>query len=814
MQIIGLCMIVKNEAEVILRCLESARPIVNYVLIEDTGSTDGTQKIIREWLDRVGIPGEVYDEPWQDFAYNRSHALARLRENKAVDYGLIIDADDVLELPPGFKTPHLKADSYTLEIWHHELRHWRPHLVRNALPWRYEGVLHEFLSCPVGSDNRRTLPEQRSQKRLAGARIRISEEGARRQISGSERYRSDAMILEKALAAETDPFLISRYTFYLAQSYRDCGERQKALANYLKRAELGFWDQEVFVSLYQAAKLKADLGLDEEDVLSTYLRAQKVCKDRAEALHGAASFCRVKERFEQGYRFAQRALGIKVPAHGLFLEHWIYDYGVLDEYAITAYWIGKFDDCLRACKRLLREGKIPPEMRDRIEQNARFARGKSSARQVTDRKPGSPGSAPSDRANEPSLSLRKVYTERDVNGAAFDQTACQVGAKVLISSTGRTGSYLLCRAMIHHGIGIPHEYFNVVNAAIIGARYGLGTITSLDLETDGPTRRAYIAALLERRTKNGIFAAKIHRGQFRQYFENAKHPELFQGANFIHNYREDLIAQAVSFHMSLLTGRWGVDDDITTPPALSPQFFDNHLIAKLLVELAVQDSEWRLFFAKNSIRPLFLSYEAMKDDLGAALRTIVNSFSLQLPPQRFDYVEPPVKEHRGAAEPSKAEVKAGFEQWLTHHQSVRDEVFTVFFRAAEGLRAEGRPFDEVIAVYDRASTAAPHRAEALHGASRICRWNNKFAEGYEYAKRGLAIPPPTSGQSIQQWIYDYGLLDEFAVNAYWIERYQDCLDACQRLLREGKMPSDMYDRVKRNADFATTKLRPAQLNVG
>jgi hypothetical protein len=44
---------------------------------------------------------------------------------------------------------------------------------------------------------------------------------------------------------------------------------------------------------------------------------------------------------------------------------------------------------------------------------------------------------------------------------------------------------------------------------------------------------------------------------------------------------------------------------------------------------------------------------------------------------------------------------------------------------------------------------------------------------------------------------------------YWIERYQDCLDACQRLLREGKMPSDMYDRVKRNADFATTKLRPA-----
>ena len=46
-----------------------------------------------------------------------------------------------------------------------------------------------------------------------------------------------------------DPFLISRYTFYLAQSYRDCGEKEKALANYMKRAELGFWNEEIYVSL-------------------------------------------------------------------------------------------------------------------------------------------------------------------------------------------------------------------------------------------------------------------------------------------------------------------------------------------------------------------------------------------------------------------------------------------------------------------------------------------------------------------------------------------------------------------------------------
>ena len=124
----------------------------------------------------------------------------------------------------------------------------------------------------------------------------------------------------------------------------------------------------------------------------------------------------------------------------------------------------------------------------------------------------------------------------------------------------------------------------------------------------------------------------------------------------------------------------------------------------------------------------------------------------------------------------------------------------------------GRPFDEVIAIYLRASDAVTSRAEALHAASRLCRENKKFADGFKYARRGLKIPLPADGLFVESWIYDYGLLDEFAVNAYWTERYQDCLEACQRLLREGKMPADMYDRVKKNADFARTKLASRAAN--
>ena len=84
---IGLCCIVKNESKVIERALKSALPIIDYALIVDTGSTDGTQKIISKFLEKHSIEFEVIEEPWKDFAHNRTSALKHLRKRKDVKYG-------------------------------------------------------------------------------------------------------------------------------------------------------------------------------------------------------------------------------------------------------------------------------------------------------------------------------------------------------------------------------------------------------------------------------------------------------------------------------------------------------------------------------------------------------------------------------------------------------------------------------------------------------------------------------------------------------------------------------------------------------
>ena len=152
------------------------------------------------------------------------------------------------------------------------------------------------------------------------------------------------------------------------------------------------------------------------------------------------------------------------------------------------------------------------------------------------------------------------------------------------------------------------------------------------------------------------------------------------------------------------------------------------------------------------------------------------------------------KTHRSAAE---AAVPA----------SAQPDAFVKLLQAARQKEELGGPSDEVIAAYMKAAAACPTRAEALHGAARFSRNKGIHEQGYQIAVKGLAIARPNNALAIEDWIYDYGLLDELAVNAYWTERYQDCLDACQRLLREGKMPPDMHDRVKTNAEFAAEKIR-------
>ncbi len=350
-------MIVKDEAHVIRRCLASVRPLITHWVVVDTGSTDGTQQIVREALE--GLPGELHERPWRDFGHNRTEALKLAAVH--TKYALIIDADDVLEHDARYRLPPLEADAYALLVRDGTTDYWRTHLVNARLDYRYEGVLHEAL---VSSERRR-------EERLQGLVYRRFVEGARSNDPG--KYRKDAGVLERALAADPTN---ARYVFYLAQSWRDAGELEKAREQYRARATMGGWDEEVWYAKLEIAGLTARLGEPQSAVVSAYLDAYEARPARAESLCYLARYLREAGRVVAGYPFARVAADTPRPIDRLFLDETVYAWRAKDELAVAGYWAGRHAEALALNEALLAGGALPPEERPRVADNLRFCKAK------------------------------------------------------------------------------------------------------------------------------------------------------------------------------------------------------------------------------------------------------------------------------------------------------------------------------------------------------------------------------------------------------------------------------------------------------
>lgn len=345
-------MIVKNEAAVIERCLRSVRPYIHAWAIADTGSTDGTQDIVRNFLS--DLPGELIERPWVDFATNRNQALDLARGHG--DYALIIDADDTLEADAGFAYPELQAPGYVLKILHGRVVYWRDALPRLDQDWKWQGVLHETLHCSVLGGVRK----------LEGLRIRYNGDGARSQMDKSEKFARDAEILRAALQKEPDN---ARYAFYLAQSLRDCGQLSAAIDAYQRRVEMGGWVEEVYFSKYMIARLKERSGAPYIDVVDAYLDAYNFRPQRAETACDLARYFRINRRLTLARDFARIACATPLPKDNLQINLGAYGWRGRNELAACLYQLGDFEGCASVCRQMLDDPKLPVSERDRVQRN-------------------------------------------------------------------------------------------------------------------------------------------------------------------------------------------------------------------------------------------------------------------------------------------------------------------------------------------------------------------------------------------------------------------------------------------------------------
>jgi len=223
----------------------------------------------------------------------------------------------------------------------------------------------------------------------------------------------------------------------------------------------------------------------------------------------------------------------------------------------------------------------------------------------------------------------------EVDLPAWDQPRREASPehRIVICSSPRSGSYLLCRQMINAGLGVPHEYFRPQTLAPLAARFGV----------DPRDDAAYIDALESRRTTaNGVFAAKL------QWQRLEEHPltleRLLESADLIvFLYRRDILAQAVSWQNSLATGYWSFDAT-PGPRATDASLEGPELTLKLMRRLLAENRSWERLLPTLGRRVLNVPYESLVREQSAFLRQLAADCAL--PPGAWSLPPPEARETR------------------------------------------------------------------------------------------------------------------------------------------------------------------------
>ena len=360
-------MIVKDEEAVIERALRSAIPFISTYVIVDTGSTDATKEIIRRVF--ADISGLIVDRPWTNFGVNRSEALALC--DGRMDWALMLDADDNLDgtVPPPELWSMGQVDGFALRIQHGSIWHQRVQVFRTGIGWAYEGVVHESPKCLTKSNPVVAMlpPQTYMVTRCEGARSR-----------DPQKYAKDAAVLEAELAKKPGEPVDSRTLFYLAQSYRDAGAKEKAATLYKQYLDLsGTWVQEQYMAIVNLL----DLLTDEDENIRLAWASIELCDDRVEA---PFTFLRNRRLAslpptQQIYAIAAAIPNRVPPAGALFTNPAIYAWGLDDELAVVAFATKHYDEAYEASIRCVLNTEHPV-LRQNAIRNAKAAKAAKEAK--------------------------------------------------------------------------------------------------------------------------------------------------------------------------------------------------------------------------------------------------------------------------------------------------------------------------------------------------------------------------------------------------------------------------------------------------
>jgi glycosyltransferase involved in cell wall biosynthesis len=343
--LLSVVMILKNEAQSVAGMIESLVGVVDRYTIIDTGSTDRTKAIIRESFG--DIPGDIYDEPFVDFATTRNRAI-ELEGLKSV-FVLMLSGDEYLRDGMAlrrFCEEHRSWDkwtnkgaaeeAYNLRVLYGHDVYDSTRLHRTDARWFYVGVTHEYMT----NANKRVAIKRATDTKGMIPKI-FHDLSTSDPVKKRKRWSIDRDLLLQEWEKKPNR---TRTAFYLAQSYECLGDFAHSFQWYQTRWDLKGWNEEAYEARFRMARVSRHLHYTWPESQQMYLSAHAYLPKRIEPLYAIGHYY-YHEQFPRNYQlafiFLHRASMIPFPTNlRLFLDKTVYDFKVPDLLGIVSYYTG------------------------------------------------------------------------------------------------------------------------------------------------------------------------------------------------------------------------------------------------------------------------------------------------------------------------------------------------------------------------------------------------------------------------------------------------------------------------------------------
>ena len=267
----------KNEAKVLRNMLDSVTNYIDYFVIQNNGSTDGSDEIVRQWAADTGIQGVLYDveEGWIGFGWNRDHLIRTCQNiDHGCDWILKMDCDELLEVYDDFDWSPLdnkEIQAFNIPAVNGTSVYYRTWLWNANLPWAFNhDPCHETIYCQI--------PEIGTSYLAHNLPIGFNQIGSNSGESWSNptKFITDALVLEEKMIREQNMLENMYHFWYIGKSYRDAYESsafplKKSQADEYARRCIYYFNEYI----NHTAKIRnGNVGIDEVCYMSVILMAE------------------------------------------------------------------------------------------------------------------------------------------------------------------------------------------------------------------------------------------------------------------------------------------------------------------------------------------------------------------------------------------------------------------------------------------------------------------------------------------------------------------------------------------------------------